>query len=57
MLDFAKVDELVASYEKEWSTKEELEALAKAEGVLGWYMLYNTVATRVGLIENQGYIA
>ena len=57
MIDFAKVDELVASYETEWSTKDELEALCKAEGVLGWYMMYTTVATKVGLIEPQGYIA
>ena len=57
MLDFAKVDELVASFETEWSTKDELETLCKAEGVLGWYMMYNTVATKVGLVEPKSFIA
>ena len=57
MLDFAKMDELVASYGTEWSTKDELEALCKEASSLGWYMMYSTVAEKVGLIEPASYIA
>ena len=57
MLNPIKVDELVASYGQEWSTKEELEVLCKAEGVTGWFMLFITVAERVGLVDNQSFIA
>ena len=57
MLNPIKVDELVASYGQEWSTKEELEVLCKAEGVTGWFMLFNTVAERIGLVDNQSFIA
>lgn len=57
MLNPVKVDELVVSFGQEWSTKEELEVLCKAEGVTGWFMLFNTVAERVGLVDNQSFIA
>ena len=57
MLNPEKVDELIVSYGQKWSTKEELEALCKAEGVTGWFMLFNTVAKRVGLVDNQSFIA
>ena len=57
MLNPKKVDELVASYGQEWSSKKELEVLCKAEGVTGWFMLFNTVAERVGLVDNQSFIA
>lgn len=57
MLNPEKVDELTASYGQNWSTKEELEALCKEEGVTGWFMLFNTVAERVGLVNNQSFIA
>jgi hypothetical protein len=57
MLNPEKVDELIASYGQKWSTKEELEALCKEEGVTGWFMLFNTVAERVGLVNNQSFIA
>ena len=57
MLNPEKVDELIASYGQKWSTKEELEALCKDEGVTGWFMLFNTVAERLGLVDNQSFIA
>ena len=57
MLNPEKVDELIASYGQNWSTKEELEALCKEECVTGWFMLFNTVAERVGLVNNQAFIA
>ena len=57
MLNPEKVDELVASFGQEWTTKDQLEALCKAEGVTGWFMLFNTVAERVGLVDNQTFIA
>mgnify|MGYP001174846562 FL=1 len=57
MLNLEKVDELITSYGQNWSTKEELESLCKAESVTGWFMLFNTVAERVGLVDNQSFIA
>ena len=57
MLNLEKVDELVTSYGQNWSTKEELESFCIAESVTGWFMLFNTVAERVGLVDNQSFIA
>ena len=57
MLNLEKVEELITSYGQNWSTKEELESLCKAESVTGWFMLFNTVAERVGLVDNQSFIA
>ena len=57
MLNPEKVDELIASYGHQWTTTKEPAALCNEERVTGWFMLFNTVAERVGLVNNQSFIA
>ena len=51
------IEELVASYESEWSTRDELRAIAKERASLDWFFVYNGVSERCGLVQNQGFIA